>query len=77
VSEAFTVSHGRMAGRVEPGWQKCSTIVSGGKAERRVRGGAEPTKRSAKDVTGRERSWTAFARERRWSETDLKSKVGV
>ncbi len=35
------------------------------------------TKRSAKDVTGRERPWTALPREQRWSETDLKSKVGV
>jgi hypothetical protein len=28
-------------------------------------------------VTGRERFCTAFARERRWSETDLKSNEGV
>ena len=28
-------------------------------------------------VTGRERSCTAFAREQRWSETDLKSSEGV
>jgi hypothetical protein len=52
-------------------------MFSGDKAERRVGGGTESTKRSFEDVTGRDRSWTAFARERRWSETDLKSKVGV
>ncbi len=28
------------------------------------------------EVTGRERSCIAFAREQRWSETDLKSKEG-
>ncbi len=28
-------------------------------------------------VTGRERCCTAFARERRWSETDVKSNEGV
>ena len=33
------------------------------------------TARSAK-VIGRDRSCTAFARERRWSETDLRSKEG-
>jgi len=77
VSEAFAVSHGLTAGKGEPGWWKCSIIFSGGKAERRVRGGEVGLTVKSAIVTGRERSCTAFARERRWTETNLKSNEGV
>jgi hypothetical protein len=77
VLEAFAVSHGRTAGRGEPGWWKCPIIFSCGKADRRVRGGEAGSSVKSAVVTGRERSCTAFAREQRWSETNLKSNEGV
>ena len=75
VLEALAVLHGRTAGRTESGWWKSLTILSVGKADRRVVGGRGSRVRSA-DVTGWERSYMALAREQRWSKTGLKSKDG-